>query len=268
MTRCWCVNFEHPACLEHGIQKKLWLMQYQYGDGYKHIYQSGKRQKGRICVNWRRLGEISEHDWFVAYLPKNMFFAIGEVRTPRRIKRTDDSTNTIENYLNVQRSHDHQTGYIYYTPVFYENFNDKWRRPDDVVLLRYPQRIDVHEWLFYVPEGITIGGLGKKKNSLNAWAVKPNELHTAAFPIKRDFFEAIATRLAGGKPFRLDEATAGKVEHDDSALEVFEKRQAKGQGFLLDNKLRKALEEYAMNAAKRYFKSLGYVVEDHSKGHP
>ena len=55
---------------------------------------------------------------------------------------------------------------------------------------------------------------------------------------------------------------------DDAAIEALEKTHAKSQGFQLDSKLRKALEDYAMDAAKRHFMSLGYDVEDHSKNHP
>lgn len=40
---------------------------------------------------------------------------------------------------------------------------------------------------------------------------------------------------------------------------------AKRQGFQLDSKLRKALEDYAMNKAKQYFKAKGYQWEDLSK---
>jgi hypothetical protein len=55
---------------------------------------------------------------------------------------------------------------------------------------------------------------------------------------------------------------------DETVIEALERRHARGQGFLLDSKLRKALEEYAMGAAKRHFESLGYSWEDHSKSRP
>lgn len=54
----------------------------------------------------------------------------------------------------------------------------------------------------------------------------------------------------------------------DEAVEATERSQARRQGFLLDSKLRKALEDHAMDAAKRYFGSLGYDVEDRSGNHP
>jgi hypothetical protein len=60
----------------------------------------------------------------------------------------------------------------------------------------------------------------------------------------------------------------GVGEAEQIALESLEKEQAKGQGFLLDKALRLALEQYAMDAAKAYFKSSRFVVEDHSKNHP
>jgi hypothetical protein len=62
-----------------------------------------------------------------------------------------------------------------------------------------------------------------------------------------------------------DQATDGL---EDPVLEAPEKSMAKGQGFFLDSKLRKLLEDYAMDAAKQHFESMGYVVEDHSKNHP
>ncbi len=52
---------------------------------------------------------------------------------------------------------------------------------------------------------------------------------------------------------------------DEAVVEALEQSQARGQGFLLDSKLRKALELYAMNAATRYFETDGYKCDDHSK---
>jgi hypothetical protein len=60
----------------------------------------------------------------------------------------------------------------------------------------------------------------------------------------------------------------GVDEVEQIALESLEKEQAKGQGFLLNKELRLALEKYAMDAAKAYFKSSRFVVDDHSKNHP
>jgi hypothetical protein len=58
----------------------------------------------------------------------------------------------------------------------------------------------------------------------------------------------------------------GEVE--EIVLQTLEREQARGQGFILDKKLRLALEAYAMDAAKTYFKSKGFLWEDHSKNHP
>ncbi|GIW78576.1 MAG: hypothetical protein KatS3mg105_0383 [Gemmatales bacterium] len=55
---------------------------------------------------------------------------------------------------------------------------------------------------------------------------------------------------------------------NDAAIEDIEKSYANSQGFQLDSKLRKAVEDYVMNAAKRHFKSQGYEVEDRSKNGP
>ena len=55
---------------------------------------------------------------------------------------------------------------------------------------------------------------------------------------------------------------------DEALVEAAEHIQARGQGFVLDSKLRKALEDFAMDAAKQYFKGQGYQWEDHSKSHP
>jgi hypothetical protein len=138
--------------------------------------------------------------------------------------------------------------------VFYEDFTDRWRCPENA-LMRYAQRIDVDEWQHYAPDGITMKGLSK---------VPPYELQKAVFEIRKDHFEKIVGRLqlASGQSNEVGEGL------DDTAIEVLEKKQASGQGFLLDSKLRKALEDYAMDAAKRYFESHGYVVEDRSKGRP
>jgi hypothetical protein len=51
--------------LLHGLERKLWLMQYQYAhDG--HDYQATPR--GNITRNWNAAGNISVGDWCAAYL--------------------------------------------------------------------------------------------------------------------------------------------------------------------------------------------------------
>ena len=71
--------------------------------------------------------------------------------TPRTPKTTHDHTDTIEEYVARKRSHDHHAGHVYYSPVFYEDFTDRWRLPSER-MLRFPQRIDVDEWKYYVPD--------------------------------------------------------------------------------------------------------------------
>jgi len=67
MSRYWCVNFDYDACLEHGIKKNLWMMQYQYADDQGNLYQGGNQQAA-TTKNWKRLQEINVGDRFVAYL--------------------------------------------------------------------------------------------------------------------------------------------------------------------------------------------------------
>jgi hypothetical protein len=58
------------------------------------------------------------------------------------------------------------------------------------------------------------------------------------------------------------------VDVDEAVIEALERSQARGQGFLLDSKLRKALEDHAMDTAKRYSEVEGYKREDYSKSGP
>ena len=73
----------------------------------------GEKQRAATTRNWRRMKEIEVGDKFVAYLPGNKFYAIGTVITPRRAKKPQDPTDTIENYVKNKRSHDHKAGYVY-----------------------------------------------------------------------------------------------------------------------------------------------------------
>lgn len=173
MPKYWCVNFEHPDCLKHGIDNDLWVMGYQYADDQS---DSGNR-KSRITMNWRRIGEINAGDRFVAYLPTNRFFAVGEVRKPRRVKARHDRTDTIDKYL--ERRESYHEGYIYFTSVVYENFTDD--------LDGYPVRIDVDEWENYVPDGIVLPIVNK---------IALNERQKAVFEIKRVDFDRIVKKLA------------------------------------------------------------------------
>ncbi len=242
MTRYWCVNFLYEAVLTHGIAKNLWMMQYQYADEQGNQFE-GNRQ-AQITKNWRRLEEINVGDRFAAYRPRNKFYATGTVIKPRRAKTSKDHTDTVDEYLKRKRSHDHKNGFVYYTPVFYEDFSDKFRFDDKFT--RWSQRIDVDEWRHFVADGVEVKGLKK---------IRRDQLQIAVFEIKKDLFDKITERLA-----------AANV--DDSAAEAIERLQAKGQGFQLDSKRRKALENYAMDVAKQYFKGKGYECDDHSKKRP
>src|SRR5207247_1114991 len=161
-------------------------------DDFGNVFQDG-RQKSATTANWKRLKRISVGDWFVAYLSRNRsdtgnsFFAIGQVRMPRRRRTSSDPKSTIEQYVVDQRSHDHSTGYVYYdkTPIFYEDFTDEWRHPDDD-LTRYAQRIDVEEWQHYVPEGIPW---------LSGLKISAPEIRRALFKIRKHDFDRIAKQL-------------------------------------------------------------------------
>ncbi len=191
MTTYWCVNFDTNACLSHGLDNHFWMMQYQYADDAGNEHQGDK--KNTISRNWNRLEHVRSGDWFVAYLPIKRtktgkpFFAVGKVITPRIPRKPKDHSDTIQEYLNRRRSHDHKSGYVYYTPVLYENFNDKWRDPDNKVS-RYPQRIDVEEWLHQVPEGISVPGLQE---------VPRHETVNAVFRIAETYFDQITAALKG-----------------------------------------------------------------------
>lgn len=172
MPKYWCVNFEHPDCLKHGIDCEVWVMGYQYDER-----ASQGNRKTRITLNWRQLKEISPSDRFVAYLPTNTFFATGTVRTPRRPKARHDRVDTIDKYLERRESY-HQ-GYVYFTPVVYENFTDD--------LDGYPVRIDVDEWENYVPDGIVLPIVNK---------IALNERQKAVFEITKADFDRIVKKLA------------------------------------------------------------------------
>ncbi len=187
MPKYWCVNFdsESKVCLEHGIKKNLWMMQYQYKDDHGNVFQDDN-QKAATTTNWKRLGEINAGDKVVAYLRGSKFFAVGTVIEPRRAKTPQDHTDTIQEYVKRKRSHDHKSGYVYYTPVVYEDFTDKWRHPDDK-LMRYAQRVDVDQWQHYVPDGVTINGLNK---------IAVPEIQKAVFKIPKGLYDAVVRKLA------------------------------------------------------------------------
>ncbi len=82
-----------------------------------------------------------------------------------------------------------------------------------------------------------------------------DQLQMAAFEIGKELFDEITNRLMA-------------EEADDSVVEAIERQQAKGQGFQLDSKRRKAIENYAMDEARKYFDGKGYECDDHSNKRP
>jgi Domain of unknown function (DUF3883) len=255
-AKCWCVNFNFDDCLKHGIDNNLWMMQYQYGDGHGQTLQDDK--KGAIQRNWSQAERIEEGDWFVAYLKPKRFFAVGKVRRPRTIGQ--GPTGEIQEYIKQKKSPVHPTGHIYYTSVFYEDFTDSWRKAGHNGF-RYPQRIDVEQWLHYAPAGVSVKGLGE---------TRLYDLQNAVFEIPKAFFQTVLAKLssASGTPMRVPSPTEISELRSDQAIEVLEKDHAKSQGFVLDSSLRKALERYAMDAAKERFRSKGYAVHDRSANRP
>jgi hypothetical protein len=245
MPNYWCVNFEDDTAFAHGIENKLWSMGYQYSD------DDSANRIGRIRLNWQRLEKVMPGDKFVAYRKTNRFFATGTVRTPRRTKMKDDRSDTISAYLDRRESYD--DGYVYFkSTVVYENFTDD--------LDGYPVRIDVESWNHYAPEGIVLPIVNK---------IALNERQLAVFGIEKTDFDLIVDTLKAEGSSASDNHGATDVTMADTTLvEALEKSHAKSQGFQLDSKTRKAIEDYAMEAATRHFTSLGYTVEDHQKDHP
>ena len=246
MPKYWCVNFETEANLQHGIDNCLWMMGYQYADDQN----DPPARKAAITRNWRKLQGIAPGDRFVAYLPRNRFFATGIVRPPRRSKTRQDKTDTIKAYLD--RGESYESGFVYFaSSVVYENFTDQCDN--------YPVRVDVEEWSNYVPAAVSVAGLDLPRH----------KTVNAAFSIDKRLFDKIAKALASGHGSMPngDKADITNAGEDEAAIEALERSYAKSQGFQLDSKTRKAIEDYAMRAATKHFKTLGYSVEDHSKNH-
>jgi hypothetical protein len=182
----WCVNFGYQEPLDHGIEKKCWMMQYQYADDEGNEHEGDR--PGVIGKNWRRLALVKPGHKFVAYLRGNRFFAIGTVIKPRR-PSSEKEHGDIEKYLQRKRSHDRTTGFVYYTPVFYEDFSDRWRAKEDNST-RWPQRIDVEGWRSYVHEGVVVKGMRKR------YRVSRPETRLAVFKIPKEMFDEINAKLA------------------------------------------------------------------------
>lgn len=60
------------------------------------------------------------------------------------------------------------------------------------------------------------------------------------------------------------DATLQNGEAERNSVEDIDDKLSRGQGFLKDAELRLRLELFAMETAKTYFASLGFVCEDHS----
>ncbi len=212
MPTFWCVNFDIENCvLEHGLDESLWLMQYQYShDG--HTYQ-GEKGKAATSRNWNTLRGINPGDWLVAYLPKNRFYAIGEVIEPRLRERHRGQSHQEDTIKRTVLEHKHRflSGVIRYTDatVLYEDFTDPWNRivtnsnSRQLEDWRYPQRVDVNDWKHVVRSGVEVEGLAK--------AVKFPLYRDAAFQIPETFFEKIRIKLqqsSGTTDFSLPEEVA------------------------------------------------------------
>jgi hypothetical protein len=194
MPKRWCVNFDFDKALSHGLSESVWMMQYQYPHG-GYDYQGHPGQLAMTTTNWKRVREVNSGDWFVAFVPPSMFFAIRQVTKPRSRKRhtgaakhTDTVRRTIE-----EHSHLYLDGVVRYSdaPPFYEDFTDQWTCPgskrteNQPDVWRYPQRIDVREWEHAVPDGVQVSGLHDAAKFLR----------TAVFEITDTFFEVVATEL-------------------------------------------------------------------------
>lgn len=175
----------------HGLEMSLWMMQYQYALDDEHPFQGDR--KAPVTANWRRTKDIQVGDWFVAYLPKkkspsgNTFFAVGQVRQPRKIAKPPSNVSTVEEYVKSQNSHQIASGVVRYSdsPAFYEDFDDHWHAAGSPEM-KYAQRIDVDRWLHVVPDGV-------------AWlpklAIGPNEIQRAFFEIEEPHFHEISNTL-------------------------------------------------------------------------
>ncbi|QGQ23930.1 HNH endonuclease [Gimesia benthica] len=238
MTQYWCVNFDSKECMIYGIEHNLWMMQYQYKDESGNEFQGG-RQKAATTSNWKRLPEINEGDWFVAYLPKkhtpNGFFAFGRICKPRKPATSDAHVSTVADYLTARSSHEFDSGIIHYTdaPVFYEDYDDEWRRPEAQGDMRYAQRIDVEEWQYYQANGIPW---------LSSLSVPAYEIQKAFFQIDKESFDKIVKELktADDKNRKPQEReirifpNADKSEHGFETTEDF-KNYLKGEVFSKEN---------------------------------
>ena len=144
--RYWCLNFDLPEVLEHGLRNGAWMMQYQYSHDRKP-YQGHKIRA--ITNNWRSAARIKPRDWCLAYLKGNKFFATGEVVAPRKAATHHDTVERTLRGAPGERRHLYYDGIVYYTDAaggLYENHTDVWRV--GLGEYSYAQRVDVAEWRY------------------------------------------------------------------------------------------------------------------------
>lgn len=193
MTTYWCANFDAGAVVDHGLDINAWLMQYQYEHG-GFEYQGNKRQKGKTTSAWKSLCEISIGDWILAYLTGNRFFAIGQIRRPRKALKGGAHLDTVARTV-AEARHMFLDGIVRYrdAEAFYEDFTDSWSlpieppRPGQPPDWRYAQRIDVTRWEHVVADGIIVPGL-------SAAAPLP-EYRKPIFQVHADFFHRVSEEL-------------------------------------------------------------------------
>lgn len=188
----WCVNFDCTPILEHGIEIKSWLMQYQYEHG-GYAYQAKK--KANLTKAWNAVRGVSTGDWLLAYLSHKTFYAIGEVISPRAFSDVKSvvSTDKVVRTLD-ESSHRFFKGIVRYSdaPMFYEDFSDLWRyktqsmENGDPPTFPYAQRIDVESWKHFYQNGIIADGLADASQK---------RYRQAIFQIKKDFFDVVSDAL-------------------------------------------------------------------------
>ncbi|HJZ56650.1 MAG TPA: hypothetical protein VKE74_16910, partial [Gemmataceae bacterium] len=223
MMAHWCVNFDAElTTLQHGLGERLWLMQYQYSHGGL-AYQGHPDQIASTTNNWRQvLSQIRPGDWLVAYLARPArFFAVGRVIEPRergRYRGRPRFEDTVER-TTAEHRHLHLGGVVRYTdtPAAYEDFTDPWHhrgvnpRSEEEEVWRYPQRIDVRQWLHHVPGGVTVPGL-------NDVVGVGGGMTRAAFVIPDDFYAKILGALRAAAPVSEEEDGYDPEEEGDYEL--------------------------------------------------
>lgn len=111
MEKYWVANFDFEECLQHGLRKNIWMMQYQYSDAEGNVFQGDRPSS--VTTNWRQLKNVNSGDFLVAYLSRkrnpnnNGFFAIGKVVAP---KNKPNHISTVEDYVSSKQSHGFSKG--------------------------------------------------------------------------------------------------------------------------------------------------------------